>query len=107
MKKEEILVPKDKCPLEIISEWEEQIASAWIFLHQNLVHRFQESSDRYEFVRHYFIELSWNATEDFPATFLSIEGLGTWLSLHSIKKNNKLEYSCSDPEEIFFLKMEE
>lgn len=74
---------------------------------KNLVHKFEDSSDRCEFVRHYFIELNWNATEDFPATFLSIEGLGTWLSLHCIKKNNKLEYSCSDPEEIFFLKMEE
>lgn len=107
MKKEIILVPKDKYPLEILSEWEERTANAWIFLHKNLVQKFKDSCDKWEFVRLYFIELNWNATENFPATFLSIKGLDTWLSLHCIKMNNKLEYSCSDSEEILFFQMEE
>ena len=108
MKKKVILVPKDKYPLEILSEWEERFTDAWIFLHQDLVHKFESSSDSCEFVGHYFIELKWSVTENFPATFISIDEChGKWCLLYCIKKNNTLEYACSDLEEIFFLQMEE
>ena len=35
MKKEEIIVPKDKCPLDVLSEMGERTKNAWIFLHYN------------------------------------------------------------------------
>lgn len=105
MKKEVILVPKDKCLLEILTE--ARITNAWIFLHEDLVEKFKDSSDSCKFVGHYFIELTWNATKNFPSTVLSIRELGTWCLIYYIQDDNKLEYSCSDPEEIFFLQIEE
>lgn len=105
MKKEVTLVPKDKCPFDILTEIAERIESSWIFLHTDIVKKLTNSSDSCDFVGHYFTELTWNATKNFPSTFLSIEGLGTWRSIYRIKKDNKLEYSCSDPEEIFFWQM--
>ena len=104
MKKEVTFVPKDKCPFDILAEISEWTENTWIFLHQNLVQKLKNSSDRCEYERHYFIELNWDATENFPSAFLSIEGLGTWLSVFCINIG-KLKYSCSDPEEILFWQM--
>lgn len=43
MKKKVTLVPKDKCPLDVLAEMKERTANAWIFLHHNAVEKLQRS----------------------------------------------------------------
>lgn len=48
MKKEVTLVPKDKCPLDVLADMEERTADAWIYFHENAVKKLEKSCDIYE-----------------------------------------------------------
>ena len=111
MKKEVKLVPKDKCPLDVLAELGEQTKSAWIFLHRNAVeklisiaddHRPQMSCD--------FQELFWNATDAFPETTIWIElhPDKVWLEVYRIDADDiAFNLPADDPDNILFVKMDE
>lgn len=109
MKKEVTFVPKDKCPLDVLAEMEERTAIAWIYFHENAVKKLEKSCDSYEELAH-CIKLTWNATEEFPATAITIgtEVIGCWKPVYSIDAEDiAFKSHISDPEEILFLQMEE
>ncbi len=65
MKKEPILVPKNKCPLDVLAEMGEQTKSAWIFLHRNAVEKLISLAENHFIHQNIgFQVLSWNATDE-------------------------------------------
>jgi len=106
MKKEVILVPKDKCPLDVLSEMGERIRNSWIFLHDDAVRKLETTTDYIE--EKGYQELVWSATEKYSQTTLDIEIVGTWHKVYRIiAEGIAFEYEPQDPEEIYFLKMDE
>ena len=113
MKKEVILVPKDKCPLDVLAEMGEQTRDAWFFLHRNAVENLQHSDgvSCKEGGKAGTCVLTWEATEDYPETKIIVDicGFGAdWKPIIFISASD-IAFSLFpvDPEEIFFLKMEE
>lgn len=113
MKKEVILVPKDKCPLEILAEMGERIKNSWIFLHENAYKHLLKSEGI-----HYSTDTCMNANQStwmhWPATkedskkvvFCDVPQPKGWGKITSIfAENICFERSPLDPENIFFLKM--
>ena len=110
MKKEEIIVPRDKSPLDILAEMGERTKSAWIFMHQNAIKKLISIADSHrEHPVHGFIEFYWKATKKYLQTSLITEykPKNIWVRVISIEANNIAFHEFSkDPEEIIFLKME-
>lgn len=113
MKKEVILVPKGKCPIDVLAEMGERINHAWIFLHKN-AYDMLKSSDGVEFEkrRRGCCTLTWEATEDYPKTEISlycgiIIDSTSWVSVRRISAVDITFRQVDDPEDIFFLQMEE
>lgn len=111
MKKEVTLVPKDECPLDVLAEMEERTANAWIFLHDNAVEKLKKSCVKYT-LQYHSIKLNWDATENIPATSIIINTRkfysGHWNFVDYIEADDiAFKHRSYDPEEIFFLQMEE
>lgn len=109
MKKKVTIVPKDKCPLDILAEMGDRTKNAWVYLHWEAVNKLEKTCDGYEELAH-SIRLSWNATDEFPSTTITIgtEVIGTWKPVYFIEAEDiAFESQASDPEEIFFLKMDD
>lgn len=103
MKKEVILVPKDKCPLDVLAEMGEQTKDAWIYLHKTAFDRLrsEDCSTKDEMT---FSELCFEETE----ILINDTGGGIWFTVCSISANDiSFKDRAKDPENIFFLKMEE
>lgn len=111
MKKEVILVPKDKCPLDVLADIGEQTKNAWIFLHQNAVYKLKHSEGvTVEKLNGPFLKFTWETTEVFPKTKVILQDSSTndWVLIYSISSDNiAFKERAVDPEEILFLKMEE
>ena len=111
MKKEVILVPKDKCPLDVLAEMGERIKNSWIFLHENAYEKLKSTCDTQEkFNLNSYHSLSWNATDNYPETvmFCEVPSPKGWAKITSIKAEDiAFGLSTHNPEDIFFLKMEE
>ena len=113
MKKDVILVPRDTCPLDMLAEMGDQIKYAWIYLHSNavdkLIHSDGVSSEEGE--EEGTLVLRWEATEDFPETKILIDICGThtdWKPIIGISASDiSFTLIPTDPEDIFFFKMEE
>ena len=113
MKKEVILVPKDKCPLNVLAEMGERIKESWIFLHFNAVEKLQHSDgvSCKEGRKQGTLVLTWEATEAYPETRVVVDicALNTeWKPIISISASD-IAYDLMpvNPEDIFFFKMEE
>lgn len=109
MKKEVIIVPKDKCPLDVLAEMGEQTKNSWIYLHKNAFDKLksEDCSIRQSFT---FYELYFKETKDYPKTTIRISGFnaGVWFTILSISADDiAFKNRAIDPEDIFFLKMEE
>lgn len=114
MKKEVILVPKDKCPLVVLSEMEERIRNSWIFLHENAYLRLLKSKGAsYSISNHMNANqtavIVFEATEKYSKTVVYVEVPTTkgWGKVTGIEA----EHICfgmakNDPEDIYFLKMD-
>lgn len=112
MKKEVILVPKDKCPLNVLAELGERTKNSWIFFHRNVVQNLYQTaevdSDNFS-----YIICQWEATEDFPKTLLYIENFlytpaCDWIKVLRIDAVDiAFMIPSADPEDIYFLKMDE
>lgn len=111
MKKEVIIVPKDKCPLDILAELGEQTKSAWIFLHRNAVKKLISIADDHSTSVHSGVEkFFWNATDDFPETTVEIELHPdmVWLEVYRINADDIVfTMPADDPDEVIFMKIEE
>ena len=113
MKKEVILVSKDKCPLDVLTEMGERTNESWIFLHINAVQNLQHSDgvSWKEGRKQGTLDLTWKATETNPETriIVDISGLETaWKPIIFISASDiAFKLMSVDPEDIFFLKMAE
>lgn len=108
MKKEVILVPKDKCPLDVLAEMGEQTRNAWIFLHQSVIRNLKITADTCTGKIAGYQEMIWNENEKHPKTILDFEAeKGLWLKVHRIYASD-IAYGLKpqDPENIIFLEME-
>lgn len=111
MKKEVILVPKDKCPLDVLAEMEKRTEKSWIFLHENAFKKLKKTCDRsYTANFHRDNALVWNATAEYPETEIIVQPdvATVWLLVRIIKASDITFTSwAEDPEDIYFLKMDE
>ena len=112
MKKEIVIVPRDKCPLDVLAEMGELVRKSWIFLHSNAVSKLRGTSDAREEKNHgRDLKLIWNATEEFPQTEVVIDICGfpaDWKPITLISASDICyDLMPVDPEDLFFLKMEE
>ena len=113
MKKEVIIVPNDKCPLDVLAEMNERTANAWIFLHHNAVEKLQRSDgvSCKEGRKPGTLELTWKGTDDYPKTRVVIDvcAMATnWKSIIAISASDIFfNIMPVDPEDIYFLKMED
>lgn len=113
MKKEVIVVPNDKCPLDVLAEMNERTANAWIFLHRNAFEKLQHSDgvSCKEGRKQGTIELTWEATDDYPETRVVIDvcAMATdWKPIILISASDiSFTLMPVDPEDIYFLEMEE
>lgn len=112
MKKEVIIVPKDKCPLDVLAEMGNQTRDAWIFLHCNVLEKLRHSKGVCirEGVPGTDV-LTWAATEEYPETtvIVDIKSLNAvWKPITAICASDiAFTVMPVDFEDIFFLKMEE
>ena len=108
MKREITIVPKDKCPLDVLAELGERTSKAWIFLHANAVEKLRSTVDGFEEYYNSFT-LRWDASDKSPKTSINISDTSgfEWYEVFNIDAENiAFKNSSVDPEEIFFLKME-
>lgn len=108
MTKEVILVPKDQCPLNVLAEMGAKTSNAWIFLHKNAVEKLRKTADVIDGFAS-IIELKWKETTEYPATLIWFpNSIEEWIKVFRIKAIDiAFEHAASDPDNIFFLKMEE
>ena len=103
-----IIVPKDRCPLEVLAEMGERTRNAWIFLHKNVFERLRRSCDEenwteFECYTHFF----WKTTIEQELISVSLF-TEPWYSVGYIKSPNiAFDVRTAEPEETLFLKMEE
>lgn len=82
----------------MLAEMGERTKNAWIFLHQSALEKLA------------YHELHWNATEEVPATSVLIEynTQSDWPEVVGITAANiAFSLHSIDPEDIYFLKMDE
>lgn len=72
MKKEVIIVPKDKCPLDALAEMKEQTYGVGILFSVIALNNLMSTVDRCEELDDSAYLLSWNATEKFPKTTIVV-----------------------------------
>ena len=113
MKKEVTLVPKDKCPLDVLAEMGERIRKAWIFLDASAYNKLLKSmgcKTHFSKINNETISLRWEATNEYPATKVFLEpprNFG-WGKIFFIEAEDiAFTTAVADPEELFFLKMAE
>ncbi len=113
MKKEVILVPMDKCPLDVLAEMGDRIKDSWIFLHSNAVEylHYSDGVSSQEGKKPGTLVLTWEATEYYPETRVVIDVCSLnadWKPIISISACDiAFTIMTCDPEDIYFLKMAE
>lgn len=111
MIKEVIIVPQDRCPLDILADMGKKTENAWIFLHRNAVQKLQSIADDYlDRPVAGFKEFNWEATEEFPKTSIQVENNSDkiWLEVYRIDADDiSFHFASDDPCHIFFIQMAE
>lgn len=106
MKKEVIIVPKDKFPLDVLAEMEDRTANAWIFLHSNVIDNLQTTADRITGTSSTDVFIWVTAQSDVVLRFAQFDT--NWYSVREIQSENiAFKKQSPVPDEILFLKMEE
>ena len=112
MKKDIIVVPKEKCPLDVLSEMGRKVRNAWIFLHESVINKFEaEQNQEVVHLDDGTISYKWNETPDFPETILEISNLNVlgkvWYPVVFINACDiAFEKPSDDPKHIYFFQME-
>jgi hypothetical protein len=110
MLKEITYVPQDKCPLDVLAEMGEKTRHAWIYLHANAIAKLLKTVDSIdENSGNKQYQYTWNATEKYPRTVLTIDNSSyPWFKVKAIDASDIIFRNApSDPNDIFFIKMEE
>ena len=113
MNKEVTIVPKDKCPLDVLAEMGKRTENAWIFLHQNAVEELRRSEgvSCKEGRKVGTLVLTWETIEDYPETRIVIAicaMLTDWKPIILISASDiSFDLMPVDPEYLYFLKMDE
>lgn len=109
MVKEVILIPKGKCPLVFIRELGEKLKNSWVFLHENVVSNLENTANNYILTGNPLV-LGWKATNKLSeiSIAISFSGKSLWNEILGVE-TNKIDFGtpCTDPEYIYFIKMEE
>ncbi len=106
-----ILVPKDKCPLDVLADMQERIRNSWIFLHRNAVNKLRETADETREIA-FGSYMCWKGTDEYPSTLLTFDSdlvgtcRGVWSQVTAIIASDINFASSLDPKYIYFLKME-
>ena len=66
-----IIVPKDKCPLDVLAELGSKTGKAWVFLHTTAIEKLLKTADTVDCFGSFQIE--WKETEKYPATTILVE----------------------------------
>lgn len=108
MLKKVIIVPANKCPLDVLAEMGSRVLNSWIFLHKNALEKLWITADvidKFPLI----IQMQWAKTPKYPATLFSVINLNEeWFKVSKINATDiAFKTAPSDPEHIFFLKMEE
>ncbi len=115
MKKEVILVPKDKCPLDVLVELGDRVKNSWFFLHKNAYEKLLKMNIGHmkfnilNSPERMCITLK-NENKESPDTVIFCDiPRPTWGQITSIDAPNIAYYGVRpfDPEDIYFLKMDE
>ena len=112
MKKETIVVSRDKCPLDTIAEMGRKVRNSWIFLHQNVMKKFENDDSNFE-TKNIDVGTTtflWPATEEYHRTVIEIDDTlrfsTTWYPVVMINAIDiAFETMSDDPENLFFIKM--
>ena len=111
MKKEPIIVPKDKGLLDVLAEMGEETKCAWIFLHRNAVDELISTADDHSPRVHSGIHiLCWNETDVSSKKLMWIElhPNKVWLEVRLIDADDiAFNWPADDPDDLLFLKMDE
>lgn len=67
-----IIVPEDRCPLDVLAEMGEQTKNAVIFLHRNVIEKLKKTADYIKEVPQY-VEYAWKETDKYPRMILDFE----------------------------------
>ena len=99
-----IIVPKDKCPLDVLAELGSKTGNAWIFLHTTAIQKLLKTADT---VESFPFLIEWKETEKYPATTILVEVTKKdWSRVCRINASDiAFKDEPNDPEYIFFLKM--
>ena len=107
MKKEILLVPRKKHPMDNLIDLVKKSPNSWVFLHANMREALEKGTSTVASNRS---EFHWKAKND-GRRYLYFAGIhpwiGTWASVTIIQSEDVDYTKPSDPEDIYFLKMEE
>ncbi len=115
MKFEPTIVPKKKCPLDLLADLGEQTGSSWIFLHQDVINRIIDTADEVNWTRSEGLATcKFFESEDTPITEVNFEFSNPPSDCHVwawVNRISAIDIAFTSPpktpENIFFLKMEE
>lgn len=108
MEVENLFVPKDMCPLDFLADLGERIKNVKLLFHGNVFNKLIHSQGvSHEEISKDLYELTWEATEDYPETKLTINlDLGEWHTVYSISADDiAFEKLPVNPESTIRLKM--
>ena len=112
MKKEVVVIPKNKKPLEALLEMKEQLKKSWIFIHENVYRNLSKTCDTY--TRHNTVNdmenayMKWNTKKDKGEVVISLEiPRNIWGRIRTISNEGKMHFTTpEDPKYIYFIKIE-
>lgn len=113
MEKEIIIVPKNKCPLEVINGMGDQLKSSWVFIHENAYQHLLKSEGASCTMGNKMnlpksVLITWYSSSKFPKSLVFCEvppSLG-WSRVPYIELDTSIfRFSPPDPNQIFFFKM--
>lgn len=104
-----ILVPRNKCLLDVLAEMEERIENAWLFINDDVVMKLEEDCLLIECMINEEIFMYWQATENNSRTSLSLKtAYGEWFFCSSISAEDiSFTVPAPVPNDVFFIMMED
>lgn len=109
MKKDPIIVPKDKWPLDVLAEMGERTKNAWLFFHSNIIPKLKESkgvSDE-EGKKQGTLVFTWKETKEIVTIDISALCVEWKPVIYIHASDIAFDIMPVDPEYIYFFKMEE
>ena len=102
-----ITVPEGECAMNILAGLGEETRNSWIFIHKEQFTKLREKADGFEH-EDAFGHLNWDATDEFPETYLGVI-LGSnsldYVPVFKIEADDIVfKKPAATPERIFFIR---